>query len=332
MRATLLRGPLERTLRLATGYDVRLGDAQLGWGHAVLRDVHLRSRGDPFSTPTGSTSTTRCAISSRGHHRFGFVGIAIGRPTLTLVRHPDGTYNVVAHGIAVQPPTATKHAATPLLFSARLRNGTIRLVDRAPLQPDLAEQSIVDLTIDASVDSETRTSLRVAGTWLGRRAAGAPLERWPIAARSTIDDERGFAIHRLRAAHLPIRGVLGFVLHAPVARFDDGMLHDVDVMVYAPDVVADTPIVYHLGGGAGFTGGRLAVGVLARPIRDLRGRVVLSDDGVTTPRIDGSLAGVPLRAQGGMFDFRYRNSASASVPTPTCARCARRSRSCVTNR
>ncbi len=98
--------------------------------------------------------------------------------------------------------------------------------------------------------------------------------------------------------------MLGFVLHAPVARFDDGMLHDVDVMAYAPDVVAEKPIDYHLGGGARFSDGRLAVGVLAKPLRDLRGRVVLSDDGVTTPRIDGALAGDPQRAQGGMFDFK----------------------------
>jgi len=304
-RHALVKFALERVLELATGYQVRLGDAQLGWSHAVLRDVHLRSRGDPFlDAERIDLDYAPGDLFPGGHHRFGFVGVSIGSPTLTLVRHRDGSYNVVANGVTTQPPTATKHAATPLLFSARLRNGSIRLVDQAPLQPDLAEQTIVDLTVDASVDSETRTTLRVGGTWLGRRTAGAALERWPLVERSTIDDERGFAIHRVRAAHLPIRGVLGFLLHAPVARFDDGMLHDVDVMAYAPDVVADTPIAYHLGGGAQLSGARLAVGVLAKPLRDLRGRVVLSDDGVTTPRIDGSLAGIPLRAQGGLFDFK----------------------------
>jgi hypothetical protein len=304
-RHALLKVALQGLLGAATGYEVRFGDVQVGWSHAVLRDVKLRSRGDPFlDAERIDLDYAPRDLFPGGHHRYGFVGIAIRRPTLTLVRHPDGSYNIVAGGVTAQPPAAAKRIATPLLFSARLRDGTIRLVDQAPLQRDLAEQSIVGLSVDASVDSETRTAIKAAGAWIGRRTAGAPLERWPIVERSVIDDERGFAMHRVRARDLPIRGVLGFVLHAPVARFDDGMLRDVDVMAYSPDVAADRPVAYHLGGGARLDDARLSVQVLAKPLRGLGGQIVLSDDGVTTPRIAGTLAGIPLRAQGGLFDFK----------------------------
>jgi hypothetical protein len=299
--ATYLLG---RLVSLASGYDVSFGDQRIGWNHAVFTDVRVRVHGDPLlDAQRIDVEYALRDLFPGGHRRYGFVSAAVQQPLLTIVRHADGSFNLAPGGVAAQPPTPTKRAATPLLFTARVRDGTILLVDRAPPQPDLATQSIVDVNIDATVNSETRTTARITGSWVGRRNVKAPDQRWPIEVRSTIDDERGFAIHRLRAPGLPIRGALAFLLHSPVARFDDGTLQNVDVMAYALDVHAEEPIGYRLGGGAQLSGGRLSVGPLARPVDDLQGTIHLYDDGVATTALTGTLAGIPLRVRGGFYDF-----------------------------
>ena len=67
------------------------------------------------------------------------------------------------------PPAPTRKAAEPYYFTVRVRNGVIRLVDKAPLQADLAYQQIEHVSIDASVKSDARTTARVDGVLLGRR-------------------------------------------------------------------------------------------------------------------------------------------------------------------
>ena len=86
-----------------------------------------------------------------------------------------------------------------------------------------------------------------------------------------IDYPRGFALHRFRAPQLPLRGMLNFLVHAKIARFDDGVMRDVDVKAYAIDIDAGTPFSYRLGGGGALEGARITLGPLAKPVRDLHG-------------------------------------------------------------
>ena len=184
-----------------------------------------------------------------------------------------------------------------------MRDGTIKIVDAAPLVPDLTEQSIVDVSIDASVQSNARTVFRVDGALVGRRSRSEPVERWPLSVRSVIDYTRGFAMHRFRAAALPVRGLLNFLVHADIVRFDDGVMQNVDVRAYALNIDPGTPFAYRLGGGGVLDGAQIALGPLEKPIRALHGPVDLFDDGVTTPGLRGSVAGAALRIRGGMYNF-----------------------------
>jgi hypothetical protein len=295
---------LSRGLSAALGYDVRFTDMSLGWSHATFTGLHVGKNGDPvLDADRIDVDYALRDIFPGGTHRYGFAGIAVDRPTFTLVRHADGTYNLGGGGRSSSPPKPAQAAAEPLLFSARVRDGTIRLIDAAPLEPDLAEQSVVDVSIDASVQSNARTVARVDGTLIGRRSQSAPISRWPLSIRSVIDYPRGFAMHRFRAAQLPLRGMLSFLVHAKIARFDDGVMRDVDVKAYALDIDAATPFGYRLGGGGELAGAQIALGPLAKPVRDLHGRIDLFDDGVTTPDLRGTVAGVPLHIRGGMYDF-----------------------------
>jgi hypothetical protein len=295
---------LSRGLSAAVGYDVRFGDMSLGWSHATFTDLHVRKNGDPvLDANRVDVDYALRDIFPGGKHRYGFAGIAIDRPTLTLLRHADGSYNFNRGGSSSSPPAPAQAAAEPLLFSARVRDGTIRVIDAAPLVPDLAEQSIVDVSIDASVQSNARTVARVDGVLVARRTENAPVRRWPLSERSVIDYTRGFAMHRFRAAQLPLRGLLNFLVHDKIARFDDGVMDDLDVRAYALNIDAAKPFAYSLGGGGTLAGAQIALGPLAKPVRDLRGPVDLFDDGVTSPELRATAAGVPLRIRGGMYDF-----------------------------
>ena len=293
-----------RAMSAALGYDVRFGDISLGWAHTTFDDLHVSKSGDPvLDADRVDVDYALRDIFPGGKHRFGFAGVAIAHPTFTLLRHADGSFNFNRFGSTSSPPGATQAAVEPLLFSARVRDGTIRLVDTAPLEPDLAEQSVVNVSIDASVQSNARTVARIDGTLVGRRSQAAPIGRWPLSVRSVIDYPRGFAMHRFRAAELPLRGMLNYLVHAKIARFDDGVMRNVDVRAYAIGIAANEPFDYRLGGGGHLDGAEIALGPLAKPVRDLHGTIDLFDDGVTTPDLQGTVAGAALKIRGGMYDF-----------------------------
>jgi hypothetical protein len=301
-RHLIARVVLETALSVATGYSVHIGSETLGTHHGVLFDVHVVKNGDPvLDAQRVDVEYALRDIFPGGQHRFGFAAISILRPVLTITRHADGTltFNRTG-GTSGAAPSTTRRAAAPYYFTARVRDGVIRLIDEAPLQPDLANQSIEDVAIDASVKSDARTTARLDGVLVGRRASGAATARYPLSVRSIIDVQRGFALHAVTAHELPLRGVLGFLVHSKAVRFDDGELTGVDARVYA---LAPTGVdfTYRLAGHADLHDGRLAVSALAREVRDVRASFDISDDMFSTARLDATLGGIPVRGRGALY-------------------------------
>ena len=185
-RNPILTATLGTVLSRATGYDVQVGSSRLGGSHAVLFDVHVMKNGDPvLDAQRIDVDYALRDVFPGGQHRFGFAAIAIQAPVLTITRHADGTLTFNrAGGSSGAAPPATRKAAEPYYFTVRVRNGAIRLVDKAPLQADLAYQQIENVSIDASVKSDARTTARVDGVLLGRRTQGAPVTRYPLAVRT----------------------------------------------------------------------------------------------------------------------------------------------------
>ena len=291
---------LARGLCVALGADVRIAGMRVGWTHATFEGVDVRKRGDPlFSAPRIDVAYVLRDLLPGGARRYGVAALVVERPVFTLVRHADGSTNLGA-GSAT---TSASVAGPPLAFAARVRDGTLRIVDLAPLEPDLASQSIVGITVDATVRSDARTVVRARAVLIGRARQTSPQARWPIAVRATIDEGRGYAVARVRVPALPIRGLANFLVHAPIARFDDGIVRDLDVRAYALDVTPGAPIAYRLGGSGRIDGARVALGPLAKPVRDLRGRFEVFEDGVTTAGLRADAAGIPLSIRGGLYDF-----------------------------
>jgi hypothetical protein len=303
-RHTIARGLIETIVSSATGYDVRFGDQHLGTKNAAFFDVHVAKNGDPVLDATRvDVEYALRDIFPGGEHRFGFAAISIQKPILTITRHADGSLTFTRPGgTPAAPPAATKKAAAPYFFTARIRNGVIRLVDAAPLQPDLAYQTIDDVSLDASVKSDARTTARMSGVLIARRAPGAPVTRYPLAVHSLIDAIRGYALTRLSARELPLRGALGFIVHARSVRFDDGVLDDVSASYYAL-AKPGSDFAYSSGGAFHLRGGRVSIPALARSIRDLDGGFVLADDALATEALTGTVAGVPMHGKGALFDL-----------------------------
>lgn len=303
-RHVIVRGVLETAISLATGYQVRFGDQHLGLRHAAFFDVHVIKNGDPvLDASRVDVEYALRDIFPGGSHRFGFAAISIQKPVLTITRHADGSLTFTRPGgTSAAPPAATKQAAAPYYFTARVRDGVIRLVDAAPLVPDLAYQTVDHVTIDASVKSDARTTARLEGVLVTRHAAGAAMGRYPLDVRSLIDVQHGIALTRLRARELPLRGALGFFVHSPAVRFDDGVIDGVMASMYAIGKPG-ADFTYRTGATFALRGGRIAIPALLRPIRGLHATFSFSDGTLTTEALGGTMSGVPLRGRGALFDL-----------------------------
>ncbi|MGB8267873.1 MAG: translocation/assembly module TamB domain-containing protein, partial [Candidatus Velthaea sp.] len=222
---------------------------------------------------------------------------------LTLIRHADGSFAFPQLGGNAPAAQPAGSAGEPLSFTARVRGGVLRLIDRAPVGADLAEQDVTHLDLDATVRSDARSSARLGGQIVARRVQGAPLERFGFSFRSVYDDRRGFAVHRIRAAAVPLRGLVDYFVHTPAFRVDGGMARDVDIVAYALDFAPGATPDYRIAGGATLGEGQFSIAPLIVPAREVRGRVDLYENGLTFTRIDGNVGGVPLRARGGLYDW-----------------------------
>ena len=111
--------------------------------------------------------------------------------------------------------------------------------------------------------------------------------------------------------------MLGFVIHSPAVRFDDGVIDDARVLAYGIGRPG-APFAYRLGGGLTLRGGRLTIAALQRPLRGLSGRLTMTDDALATTELSGTLGGLPVQGRGALYDlFASRRFGSACTATAT---------------
>ncbi|HYZ15651.1 MAG TPA: translocation/assembly module TamB domain-containing protein, partial [Candidatus Acidoferrum sp.] len=309
-RGLIFRAAFSTAISIATGYHVTLGGETIGWSHAALFDVHVSKNGDPvLDAQRVDVDYALRDIFPGGAHRYGFASLAIQNPVLTITRHADGslTFNRPG-GTGAAPPPQTRKAAAPYFFTLRIRDGAVHLVDEAPLQADLANQTIENLNLDASVKTDARTTANLSGVLVGRRTQAAPVQHFPFSEHTIIDTHRGIGLNHIAAREFPLRGVLGFFIHSPSMRFDDGVLDDVDVNIFALQPHAGDAMTYQLGGSLTLRGGRIAVSAIAKPIRDLQAHLHIAGGAIATNDLRGSVSGMPLIGRGAFYDVFGNNA------------------------
>jgi len=293
-RFALLRGALEGGVALATGYRLQIGSLHAGGGHLILHDVRLSRRGDRvLDVDLIDIGYAVRDFFPGGKRRFGLTGIALKRPQLYVIRRPDGTFNITLPQSQTQPGGS----APPLVMLARATNGSIDLIDEGNLDPSARHVQVRNIDFWARIDTGALTRYHVDG------ALAIEGHAYPLEAQATIDVGRGYAMQRVRAADIPIRGLGNFLINSGVALIQRGDLRDLDLRMYALDVKPNVPFAYHLAGGARLSEVGVKLDVLTQTVEGLHGALAFDDDTIVSPKMSGRIGATPLVLAGGMYDF-----------------------------
>jgi hypothetical protein len=301
----VFRAPVERTLvagivSAALGAHASIGSGEFGSDGAEFGAIHVERNGLPFFDAQRVRITYVLGeVFAGGEHRFGLRRIELVRPHFWLARLPDGSFNLprgAASGGGGGGGGAAQRGA-PLAFGARIEEGALTLLDRSQRTSEPRDVEIAG--IGGSLAYSERDG--------SRYDLGAQLEdgarRSPVRLRGFIDFTRGIALHRLTSSNVALPALLNFAIDSRVMHVRTGDARELEVRAYALDIHPDVDFGYHLGGSAEVRDAVLDFSFLKTPLRDVRGRIDLFDDGIASPRLDGDVAGIPVRVAGGLVHW-----------------------------
>ena len=291
-RNTLARAGVAALGGLITGTSISLGDMVLAKDHATFRDVSVSRAGLPLlRVARVDVAYDLRALLPGGAPRYGLRAVTLLRPTLSLYRYADGSFNIGGGPSPVTPaaPAPQPAPGVPLVMDARVVAGTVVLHDPQRLYPDARELEVTRIDAKAAVDTAARSHYRVTTPGSSRtvRPSRSALPVRSIPSRSS----RCNAYGRRR---WPLHGIVNYLINARAAHLDAGFVRDADVAFYnGPHFTARARVV----------GARFRLVGFAKPLRDANGLVTARDGMAVTRDLSASVAGVPVRIAGGMYDF-----------------------------
>ncbi len=226
----------------ALGYD--LSESRLSLGRdslSLVAPVIRNNAGEPvFAADRLDVRFSLRDLLPGSKARFGLRAVDLERPTLTLIHHADGTYNIALPGTKGPP---ARPDTTPIDLRLRVRNGTIALIDRFVVPNHERIESLTGVRADAVLSPADPAYYRFdADLQDGAR-------RYPIAGRARFDHRRHFASQHWYAPELPIGPLVDFAITTHAVNLVDGRLRGFDARVYGfihDDGTTDT----HLGASA----------------------------------------------------------------------------------
>ncbi|GAC1441390.1 MAG: hypothetical protein NVSMB59_01390 [Vulcanimicrobiaceae bacterium] len=300
LAVVLLHGPLIATgigtaARLA-GYDVRYDSLRLSPGHVTIGHPDVSSLGgEPVFTAKSLEIAYDTRTLGRGPHFFGISGIELERPKLTIVHHRDGSYNVRL------PKSQPGAKAAPFVFPqihAVVHDGSIGVLDDTRIFRHSRRFALQNVQLDADVDPHALSQFTFTTTLVEDGGA------FPIAGRGRFDPARGYELAHVRARTLALAPLLDYALNSTSLHIANGILNDVDARVYGLKDRSGT-IARHVAVTANLDHFQPYLNGLAKPLRDGRGSIRIYDSGLAIPRVDGSIAGVPVRIAGAIYDLGH---------------------------
>ncbi len=293
-------GPLIATgvssaVRLA-GYNLRYDSLHFAPGHVIVKNPDVSSlRGEPVFTAQRIDVAYDARAILHGPYLYGISGIEIDRPKLTIVHHRDGSYNIAL-------PAASKNAPSkPFVLPqihATIKDGTLGIVDDTKIFNHSRRFSLQSVQADVEVDPRA-VSHFIFGTTLVEEGG-----KFPIAGRGTFDPKRGYESSRVTARSVGLAPLLDYALNSASLHIANGVLNDVDARVYGLLDRAGT-LRRHLSITANLDHFQPYLNSLAKPLRDGRGSLRVYDDGLAIPKVDGSIAAIPVRIAGGIYNFAH---------------------------
>lgn len=289
-------GAALRSAAAGAGYAVSYDRLHVGTGRTELAGVDVRSAsGEPLLTAQHvAVDYSLSDLVRRSPGRlFGLVDVEIDHPHLTLVHHPDGTWNFPAP--SSQGNSNTNTLAIPNL-KLRVIAGTASLTDTHRRYKLSRALGVDDLNVYADFRPNE------VGTWSLSLALLEGGGRYKITGKGRLDPQRGFEINRVSAPNLPIGPLVNYALDSSAVNVANGALHGLDAC-YCALLGRDGVMGRHLTASADLQNLDLYLGGLAKPVRNGHGRVFVYDDGLTVPSLAASIADIPVRVAGGITGF-----------------------------
>lgn len=268
--------------------NVSFGGTRFGTSHATLENVRVTSlRNEPIAEiPRIDVVYNLRDLLPGGSRLFGLRALDIESPHVTIIRRPDGTFNVPV-------PSLNQTAARPgpqLMARARVSNGSIDIINESRLVPPrLRHLYASDLQADTNISTAGRSTYRMT-----LRYGERPDRLYPVLGLGTVDFARGYNDQHWTAAQLPVAAAVDFMVNSSSLQLQFGTLYNVDARCFGRHLVAS----------ASLRDGRIAITGLSRPVADVRGPLDVYDDGVLTPGLHASLAGIPAAISGGVYGLR----------------------------
>ena len=291
---SVARGVIGAVANAVIGVRVTFAGMSLGSDTATFRNVLVTSR---RNEPIATIPLLRVGFVTRdwlpgGERLFGLRGVEAESPHVTIVRRPDGTYNVpILH---LQAGTAAR--GRPLIATVRVRNGSIDVIDeRFGAVRENRQLYVRALTVNADISTAARSQY-AASLRYGERADAL----YAVRGRGDLNAPAGYITQHWTAGALPVAGAVNFIADSSSLRFLAGTLEHLDAR-YAGVADDRGTLVPHLAATCRLVHGRIAIAGLARPIDDVRGPLDVYDDGLVTSGFDARLGGVPLAIAGGIY-------------------------------
>jgi autotransporter translocation and assembly factor TamB len=273
------------------------GSMTLGLHQAVLDDVRIESRQhEPIAEmPRFSLAYDLRDLLPGGKRLFGLRSIEAESPHVTIIRRPDGSYNIPIP----QFQANRAKAQPPLIALVRVRDGSISVVDqRRQALTGERRLYVAGLYVDADISMAGRSSY-AADLHYGER----PDRLYSVRGRGEIDTQRGYIDHHWTAAELPVASAVNFIADSTSLSFLAGTLRHLDAR-YVGFTDEHGRMYPHIVASGDLAGGSIAIAGLSKPVEAIRGPVDVYSDGLMTPRLDASLAGTPVAISGGLFGVR----------------------------
>jgi autotransporter translocation and assembly factor TamB len=295
-RHALIAAVLQGGAGLATGASVRMEQFHVAPDGAVFYGVHVSRGAQPLldATRVAVRFSLRDLLPGSAH-RFGLSSVDVEGATVTLTRLRDGGFNVSLPGGAgaPQPPHLN---AVPLSLHVRVRDAALELREPYACDDSGKEIRVRAINADADIDTAAVTRYRIVGIF-------APRNGEPFTIAGRIDATRGYAAHRFRAPYFPLRGLANYFADTPEVRILAANAQHFDALLYALDVQPNVTPNYHVSLGVDVSDGRLALRALAAPVENFRAHLQVIDNAFFVRNARAALAGIPLRIDGGAYDF-----------------------------
>jgi autotransporter translocation and assembly factor TamB len=278
----------------AAGYAVSYDALENADGRITIERPDVASlSGEPVFTAGRIDISYSLKDIVGGPYFYGISGIDIERPKITIVHHKDGSYNI---NIPQSNPNEPAKPFTIPTIHAVVKDGSVGILDETRIFAHSRHLALEAVNVDADLHPQGRSSFTFGLSVLEEGG------KFPITGRGTFDETRGYELSRVRAKTLALAPLVDYALNSPTLHVANGVLNDLDARFYGLLDHAGN-MERHLSGSANIDHFQPYLGGIVKPLRDGRGSLRLYDDGLTIPKVDGSIAGIPVRISGAIYNL-----------------------------